>query len=83
MKKLKNLFGIDKLQCEGGPKTNELFLKENLVKKLIIVKMPVVGQPGALQIFGNAPLSKWTLESFKMIEDKNTFIMIYNNKNEP
>ena len=83
MKKLKNLFGIDKLQCEGGPKTNELLLKENLVKKLIIVKMPVVGQPGALQIFGNAPLSKWTLESFKMIEDKNTFIMIYNNKNDP
>jgi len=82
MKKLKSLFGIEKLLCEGGPKTNELLLKENLVQKLIIVKMPVIGQPGALSIFGTAPLSKWTLESFKMLDDKNSFIMIYNIKKE-
>ena len=82
MKKLKSLFGINKLMCQGGPKTNELLLKENLVEKLIIVKMPVIGQPGALPIFGNAPLSKWTLESFKMIDDKNSFIMIYNIKRD-
>ena len=82
MKKLKSLFGIEKLLCEGGPKTNELLLKENLVQKLIIVKMPVIAQPGALSIFGNAPLSKWTLESFKMLDDKNSFIMIYNIKRD-
>ena len=82
MKKLKNLFGIQKILCEGGPKTNELLLKENLVQKLIIVKMPVIAQPGALSIFGTAPLSKWTLESFKMLDDKNSFLIIYNNKKE-
>ena len=54
--------------------------KENLVQKLIVVKMPVIAQPGALSIFGNSPLSKWTLESFKMIDDKNSFIIIYNKK---
>ena len=80
MKKLKSLFGIEKLMCQGGPKTNELLLKENLVQKLIVVKMPVIAQPGALSIFGNSPLSKWTLESFKMIDDKNSFIIIYNKK---
>ena len=82
MKKLKSLFGINKLMCQGGPTTNELLLKENLVEKLIIVKMPVIGQPGALPIFGNAPLSKWTLESFQMLEDKHTFVFIYKIKRE-
>ncbi len=82
MKKLKSLFGIEKLMCQGGPKTNELLLKENLVEKLIIVKMPVIGQPGALPIFGNAPLSAWELESFQMLDDKHTFVLIYKNKRE-
>ena len=82
MKKLKDLFGIEKLMCQGGPKTNELLLKENLVEKLIIVKMPVIGQPGALPIFGTAPLSKWTLESFKMLDDKQTFVIIYKIKRD-
>ena len=82
MKKLKNLFGIKKIMCQGGPKTNELLLKENLVEKLIIVKMPVIGQPGALPIFGNAPLSKWTLESFQLLSDKHTFVFIYKIKRE-
>ena len=46
MKKLKILFGINKLKYQGGPKTNELLIKENLVEKFIIVKLPVIGQPG-------------------------------------
>ena len=80
MKKLKNLFGIEKILCEVGPKTNELLLKENLVEKLIIVKCPVIAQPGALPIFGEASLSKWTLESFKMISDGQTLILVYKHK---
>ena len=80
MKKLKNLFGIEKILCEGGPKTNELLLKENLVEKLIIVKCPVIAQPGALPIFGEASLSKWTLKSFKMISDGQTLILVYKHK---
>ena len=82
MKKLKDLFGIEKILCEGGPKTNELLLKDNLVQKLLVVKMPVIAQPGALSIFGSAPLSQWTLESFKILDDKNSFLIIYNNEKE-
>ena len=77
LKKLKDLFGIDKILCEGGPKTNEILLKENLVGKLIIVKLPVIGQPGALPIFGEANLSQWTLESFKSLSDGHTLVLFY------
>ena len=82
LKKLKKLFGIEKLLCEGGPKTNELLLKENLVKKIIILKLPVIAQPGALPIFGEANLSAWNLETFKMLPDKQTLLMTYINKND-
>ena len=77
MKKLKNLFGIERILCEGGPKTAELFLKENLVEKLIIVKLPVIGQPGAKSVFGDANLSSWNMESFQMLSDKQTIMLVY------
>ena len=80
LSKLKNLFGIEKILCEGGPKTNEFLLKENLVNKLIIIKYPVIGQPGALSIFGKAKLSSWSLESFKMLSDGQTLLFVYNSK---
>ncbi len=82
LKKLKDLFGIEKILCEGGPKTNELLLKENLIDKLIIVKLPVIGQPGALPIFGEANLSKWSMESFKLLSDKQTLVLTYNAKKD-
>jgi dihydrofolate reductase len=77
LKKLKNLFGIDKILCQGGPKTNELLLKENLVEKIILVKLPVIGQPGALPILGESPLSAWDLESFQLLSDKRTLVLVY------
>ena len=80
LKKLKSLFGIDKILCQGGPKTNELLLKENLVQKIIIVKLPVIGQPGALPIVGISPLSVWELESHKLLSDGHTLLLIYKYK---
>ena len=80
LKKLKELFGIEKIICEGGPKTNELLLKENLVEKLIILKYPVIAQPGVLPIFGDADLSSWCLESFEMLSDKQTLLFVYTKK---
>ena len=82
IKKLKNLFGIEKILVEGGPKTAELFLKENLVEKLIIVKLPVIGQPGSLPVFGESNLSKWELESFLMLPDKQTIMLTYKAKKD-
>lgn len=51
MKKLKNHFGIEKVICQGGPTTNELLLKANLIEKLIIVKIPFILQPGSLHFW--------------------------------
>lgn len=82
IKKLKNLFGIEKILVEGGPKTAELFLKENLVEKLIIVKLPVIGQSGSLPVFGESNLSKWELESFLMLPDKQTVMLTYKAKKD-
>lgn len=80
LKKLKNLFGIDKILCQGGPKTNELLLKENLVEKIIVLKIPVIGQPGALPILGESPLSSWEIESYKLLSDGQTLILVYKSK---
>ena len=38
LKKLKSLFGIDKLLLEGGSTTNQSFFKENLVSKIFLIK---------------------------------------------
>ena len=80
LKKLKDLFGIEKIICEGGPATTQTFLNENLVDKLIILKHPCIAQPGSLPVFGNANLSSWSLESFQMLSDKQHLLIIYNRK---
>jgi len=80
LKKLKDLFGIEKIICEGGPTTTQSFLNENLVDKLIILKHPCIAQPGALPVFGNANLSSWSLESFQMLSDKQHLLFVYNKK---
>ena len=80
LKKLKDLFGIEKIICEGGPTTTQSFLNEDLVDKLIILKHPCIAQPGALPVFGNANLSSWSLESFQMLSDKQHLLFVYNKK---
>jgi len=80
LKKLKDLFGIEKIICEGGPTTTQSLLNENLVDKLIILKHPCIAQPGSLSVFGNANLSSWSLESFQMLSDKQHLLFIYNKK---
>ena len=80
LKKLKDLFGIEKIICEGGPTTAQSFLNENLVDKLIILKHPCIAQPGSLPVFGNANLSSWSLESFQMLSDKQHLLFVYNKK---
>lgn len=81
LKKLKDLFGIEKIICEGGPSTTQSLLNENLVDKLIILKHPCIAQPGSLPVFGNANLSEWNLESFEMLSDKQHLLIIYKKRN--
>ena len=77
MKKIKKLFGIEKILCEGGPTTNGLLLKDDLVQKVIFYKCPYIATPGGKPIFGEAKLSRWNLETFELLKDKNTLILSY------
>ena len=80
LKKLKEKFGIEKIMCVGGPVTTQSLLNENLVEKLIILQHPCIAQPGSLPVFGNANLSAWFLESFKMLSDKQHLLFVYKRK---
>ena len=77
LKKLKKLFGIERVLCEGGPTTNGLLLQEDLVQKIIFYKCPYIASPGGKPVFGEAKLSKWNLETFEMMKDKSTLILTY------
>ena len=75
--KLKKIFGIERVLCEGGPTTNGLLLKEDLVQKIIVYKCPFIAEAGGKPVFGEAKLSKWNLETFEMMKDKSTLILSY------
>ena len=46
MKKLKSLFGIEKLMCQGGPKTNELLF--DVLPKILESQTEILDQLKAL-----------------------------------
>ena len=77
LSKLKKLFGIQRVLCEGGPTTNGLLLKEDLVQKIIFYKCPYIATPGGKPVFGEGKLSKWNLETFELLKDKSTLILSY------
>ena len=77
LSKLKKLFGIERVLCEGGPTTNGLLLQEDLVQKIIFYKAPYIAAPGGKPVFGEGKLSKWNLETFEMMKDKSTLILSY------
>ena len=77
LKKLKSLFGIDKLLLEGGPTTNQPFFKENLVSKIFLIKAPIISQSGSKNVFGDACLSFWKLDNCEILDDKSTLLLSY------
>ena len=77
LKKLKSLFGIDKILLEGGPTTNQPFFKENLVSKIFLIKAPIISQSGSKNVFGDACLSFWKLDNCEILDDKSTLLLSY------
>ena len=77
LKKLKSLFGIDKLLLEGGPTTNQYFFKENLVSKIFLIKAPIISQSGSKNVFGDACLSFWKLDNCEILDDKSSLLLSY------
>ena len=77
LKKLKKLFGFNRIICQGGPTTNSFFLKEDLVDKVIFLKVPYIASPGGKTLFGNAKLQKWDLETLEILNEKNSLLLTY------
>lgn len=74
-KKLKNLFGIEKIISESGPTITQSLFNENFVE--IILKHSCITQRDWLSVFENANLSSWSLESFQMLSDIQHLLFIY------
>ena len=77
LKKLKSLFGIDKILLEGGPTTNQYFFKENLVSKIFLIKAPIISQSESKNVFGDACLSFWKLDNCEILDDKSSLLLSY------
>ncbi len=77
LKKLKKLFGINRIILEGGPTTSSIFIKEDLVDKIIILKAPYIASPGGKTLFGDAKLQKWELETLEVLNEKNSLLLTY------
>ena len=77
LKKLKKLFGINRIIMEGGPTTSSIFIKEDLVDKIIILQAPYIASPGGKTLFGDAKLQKWELETLEVLNEKNSLLLTY------
>ena len=77
LKKLKSLFGIDKILLEGGPTSNQFLFKENLVSKIFLLKAPIISQSGSKNVFGDACLSFWKLDNCEILDDKSSLLLSY------
>lgn len=62
---------------EGGPTTSSIFIKEDLVDKIIILKAPYIASPGGKTLFGDAKLQKWELETLEVLNEKNSLLLTY------
>ena len=52
LKRLKNEFGMNKILLEGGPTINSSFFNKNLVDKIILYQVPLLGNKNDSQVFG-------------------------------
>ena len=53
LKKLKSLFGIDKVLLEGGTTSNQSFFKENIFSKIFLIKASIISQSESKNVFGD------------------------------
>lgn len=69
MRKLKELFGIERLLLCGGGVTDGAFLSAGLIDELSVVVAPVTsGQAGVSTIFDESHFSKGAVRAFKLVK---------------
>jgi riboflavin biosynthesis pyrimidine reductase len=82
LKRLKNEFGMNKILLEGGPTINSSFFNKNLVDKIILYQVPLLGNKNDLQVFGEINMKELSLQSVEMLDDKQTLMFQYEVKNK-
>ena len=82
LKRLKNEFGMNKILLEGGPTINSSFFNKNLVDKIILYQVPLLGNKNDSQVFGEINMKELSLMSVEMLDDKQTLIFQYEVKNK-
>ena len=81
LKRLKNEFGMNKILLEGGPTINSSFFNKNLVDKIILYQVPLLGNKNDSQVFGEINMKELSLLSVEMLDDKQTLMFQYEVKN--
>ena len=82
LKRLKNEFGMNKILLEGGPTINSSFFNKNLVDKIILYQVPLLGNKNDSQVFGEINMKELSLMSVEMLDDKQTLMFQYEVKNK-
>jgi riboflavin biosynthesis pyrimidine reductase len=82
LKRLKNEFGMNKILLEGGPTINSSFFNKNLVDKIILYQVPLLGNKNDSQVFGEINMKELSLQSVEMLDDKQTLMFQYEVKNK-
>ena len=80
LKKLKNDFGMNKILLEGGPTINSSFFNQNLVDKIILYQVPLLGNKDDYSVFGEINTKELILRSSEILDDKQTLLFKYDVK---
>ena len=73
---------MNKILLEGGPTINSSFFNKNLVDKIILYQVPLLGNKNDLQVFGEINMKELSLQSVEMLDDKQTLRFQYEVKNK-
>ena len=73
---------MNKILIEGGPTINSSFFNHNLVDKIILYQVPLLGNKDDYPVFGQINMKELNLKSMEMLDDKQTLMFQYevNNK---
>ena len=82
LKRLKNEFGMNKILLEGGPTINAYFFNQNLVDKIILYQVPLLGNKEDSPVFGQINMKELSLQSMEMLDDKQTLMFQYDVNNK-
>ena len=77
LKKLKKDYGMNKLLLEGGPTINSSFFNQNFVDRIILFHVPLLGNSGDKNVFGEINMKELIFENVEILDDKQTLMLTY------